>query len=104
MKIPSPDNNPTSSLGQSPATVGSGMSSASKQPVGEQPISSTTSDAVQLSSMGRYLAAAITGSPAHLQKLSDLQAAIETGQFQVDAYRVSGSIIQHSLASAGGSY
>ena len=80
------------------ASVGpSKTDSASKQPVGQK----AASDQVQLSSLGRYLAAALDGSAALVAKLSELQSAVSSGQYRVDAYAVSGSIIQHRIQFGG---
>jgi anti-sigma28 factor (negative regulator of flagellin synthesis) len=77
-----------------------GTGSASKQPVQ----SSEPSDRAQISGLGSYLASALSGSPAHAAKLSELGAAVSKGQYQVDAYAVSGSIIQSSIEFGGSSY
>jgi hypothetical protein len=59
--------------------------------------SGAATDQTQLSGLGMYLAAALSGSPAHLAKLGNLNAAVGSGQYRVDAGVVSESIIQHSL-------
>jgi hypothetical protein len=48
-------------------------------------------------SLRGFTASALRGSPAHVAKVSRLSAAVSAGQYQVDAYAVSGSIIQHSI-------
>jgi flagellar biosynthesis anti-sigma factor FlgM len=100
MKISRPNPQATSEL--NPA-VGVGPSSAglaAKQPVASR----GASDQVQLSSLSSYLASALSGSPVHLAKLTELGAAVSNGQYRVDAFAVSGSIIQHSIEFGGGGY
>jgi anti-sigma28 factor (negative regulator of flagellin synthesis) len=62
------------------------------------------SDRAQLSNLSNYLASALSGSPAHVAKLSELGTAVSNGQYHVDAYTVSGSIIQHSIELGGSGY
>lgn len=90
-----------SGLGQLSALPSSATAPASRQPVTRQSAPARPSDHVQLSNMSQYLADAMDGSPAHLQMLSNLQNAVGTGQYQVDANTVSGSIIQHSIRLSG---
>lgn len=100
MKIPRPDSKSTVGLGPS-AGVGRGaMGATPKQPAGQGAVS----DQVQLSSLSRYLAAALSGSPAHVAKTSELGAAVSSGRYRVDAHAVSGSIIQHSIEFGGTGY
>lgn len=61
-------------------------------------------DQAQLSKLSSYLASAISGSPAHVAKLAELNTALSNGQYNVDAYAVSASIIQHSVEFGGSSY
>jgi anti-sigma28 factor (negative regulator of flagellin synthesis) len=37
-------------------------------------------------------------------KVSELDAAVSSGRYQVDAHAVSGSIIQHSIEFGAGNY
>jgi anti-sigma28 factor (negative regulator of flagellin synthesis) len=73
---------------------------ASKQPAGQ----GTASDQIQLSSLSGYLTAALSGSPAHVAKVSELSTAVSSGRYNVDAHSVSGSIIQHSIELGGNRY
>jgi anti-sigma28 factor (negative regulator of flagellin synthesis) len=75
-----------------------GLSGASKQPSPQN----TASDQVQLTGMSRYLAAALNGSPAQVAKVSELSTAVSSGKYRVDAYAVSGSLIQHAIEFGGG--
>lgn len=104
MRIPSPNNQPSSALGQLSAAVAGNAISAPGPQATQQQGSDQSTDNVQLSKMSSYLSNAVDGSPAHLQKLSDLQAAVGTGQYQVDALHISGSIIQHSIELGGLAY
>lgn len=54
-------------------------------------------DGVQLSNLGRYLGSASNRSPAHIEKLTALSGAISAGQYNVDPFTISGSLIQYSL-------
>jgi flagellar biosynthesis anti-sigma factor FlgM len=99
MKISGPDPKSAAGLNPSPS-VGAGAGSASKPPAGQ----SVATDEAQLSSLGSYLSSALTGSPAHLAKVSELGAAVSTGQYHVDPYAVSGSLIQHSIEFGGARY
>ena len=84
---------------QSPAGVDpAGLSGASKQPSPQN----TASDQVQLTGMSRYLSAALNGSPAQVAKVSELSTAVSSGKYRVDAYAVSGSLIQHAIEFGGG--
>lgn len=84
---------------QQPAGVSpAGSNGASQQPAPQNP----ASDQVQLTSMSRYLAAALNGSPAHVAKVSELSTAVSSGKYRVDANAVSGSLIQHAIEFGGG--
>jgi flagellar biosynthesis anti-sigma factor FlgM len=61
-------------------------------------------DRVQLSSLSNYLASALSGSPAHVAKISELETAVSEGQYHVDAYTVSGNIIQHGIEFGASGY
>ncbi len=43
----------------------------------------------------------LSGSPAHVAKLSDLTSAVSRGQYHVAAAAVSAGIIQDRLAASG---
>jgi anti-sigma28 factor (negative regulator of flagellin synthesis) len=58
-------------------------------------------DQTQISRLSTYLAAAMSGSPMHVAKLSALGAAVSSGQYNVDASAVSNGVIQHSLLFSG---
>jgi len=106
MKISQPDPKSTSALNPS-----SGLYSGSNEVTGVGPskIASDSKparqesapDHVQLSSLSSSLSSALDGSPARLAKVSELSTAVSSGQYQVDAYAVSGSIIQHSIQFGG---
>ena len=93
MKISRTDSNPTTELNPSKGVASAGAASDSKP----QAALSAASDRVQLSNLSRYLASALLGSPARVAKMSELTAAISSGDYQVDAFAVSGSLIQHSI-------
>jgi hypothetical protein len=59
------------------------------------------SDQLQISNLSTYLAAAMSGSPAHAAKLSVLGTAVSTGQYNVDPSLVSEGLVQHSLLFGG---
>jgi hypothetical protein len=59
---------------------------------------------VNVFSLHSFTAAARSGSPAHVAKVSKLSAAVSAGQYQADAYAVSGSIIQHSIEFGAANY
>lgn len=100
MKIPGPDSNSTSGLNASAGVGAAGAGSASKQAAGK----ATVSDQVQLSNLSSYLSSALSGSPAHIAKVSELSSAVSSGRYRVDAHSVSGSIIQHGIEFGGGSH
>jgi hypothetical protein len=80
-----------------------GVSSAgagAKQPAAQD----APNDRAQLSNLSSYLTSALTGSPAHVAKLSALGTAVSSQQYKVDAYLVSGSIIQHGIEFGGAHY
>lgn len=54
-------------------------------------------DHSQISNLSSYLAAAQSGSPAHLSKLNSLTGAVSRGAYQVDANLISEHIINQSL-------
>jgi anti-sigma28 factor (negative regulator of flagellin synthesis) len=58
-------------------------------------------DQLQISNLSTYLAAATSGSPAHVAKLSALGTAVASGQYQVDPGGVSNGLIQHTLLFGG---
>jgi flagellar biosynthesis anti-sigma factor FlgM len=92
MKISRSDPKTTAALNPSADVVPAGSAAPSKP--GQQ---AAASDRVQLSSLNGHLASALSGSPAHAAKLSELDAALSSGQYHMDAYAVSGSLIQHSI-------
>jgi anti-sigma28 factor (negative regulator of flagellin synthesis) len=77
--------------------------SAASNQVGKT-VSSTPTDWSQLSNLSNYLASALSGSAAHVAKLAKLAAAVSGGQYSVDSYAVSGSIIQHTIEFGGSAY
>lgn len=64
-------------------------------------MNTSASDHVQLSILSDYLASALQGSPANVAKLRALSATVSSGQYLVDAYAVSGSLIQHAIEFGG---
>ena len=99
MKISGPGPKSTSGLNPS-LSAGAGAGSVSKPSAGQ----SVATDEAQLSSLSGYLSSALTGSPTHLAKVSELGAAVSTGQYHVDSFAVSGSLIQHGIEFGGASY
>jgi anti-sigma28 factor (negative regulator of flagellin synthesis) len=63
-----------------------------------------SSDHFQLSNLSTYLAAARSDSPAHMEKLSSLQAAVSAGEYHVDSSSLSASIVQDSLRFSGANW
>jgi anti-sigma28 factor (negative regulator of flagellin synthesis) len=59
------------------------------------------SDHSQISNLSTYLAAATSGSPTLVAKLSALGTAVSSGQYKVDSSVLSEGIIQHSLLFSG---
>lgn len=86
----------------SPVHSTTAVGSASNQPLKLDP--SAPTDRVQLSNLSSYLAAALSGSAAHVAKLAKLAAAVSSGQYHADSYAVSGSLIQHSIEFGGSAY
>ncbi len=82
-------------------SIAVGTAASSQLP---QPVSSTPTDRAQLSNLSSYLASALSGSLAHVAKLAKLAAAVSSGQYQVDSYAVSGSIIQHAIEFGGSAF
>jgi flagellar biosynthesis anti-sigma factor FlgM len=99
MNISGTDTRPTANV-PSADPKPSRAASAAKQPAGQ----GEASEQLQLSSLGSHLKSALEGSPAHVAKMSELDAAVSSGQYNVDAHAVSGSIIQHSIEFGGGTY
>ena len=95
MKIIPPDPQSASELGRSASVGPTGAASDSPPPAPRE----SASDRVQLSSLATVLRAALSGSAEHLAKLSDLGDVVSRGQYHVDAFAVSGSIIQYTLDS-----
>jgi anti-sigma28 factor (negative regulator of flagellin synthesis) len=101
MKLSGPGSNSPSGLDPSAGVSPAGQGTAApKQPIAPNP----QSDQVQLSSLSAYLASALQGSPAHVAKIIELSSAVSTGQYHVDSYAVSGSIIQHGIEFGGAGY
>jgi flagellar biosynthesis anti-sigma factor FlgM len=92
MKISRPDPESTPGPGESSGVVPAGANAASRQSAPSAP-----SDRVQLSNLSGYLASALSGSPAHVAKINELNAAVSGGRYRVDANTLSGSIIQHTI-------
>jgi anti-sigma28 factor (negative regulator of flagellin synthesis) len=57
----------------------------------------SVSEHAQLSILSAYLDSALAGSPANVAKVRELSATVSSGQYHVDAYAVSGSLIQHGI-------
>ena len=98
MKISRQDSKSTPDVDRSAGVGQPGTVSAWKIPGGQQPVS----DRVQLSGLSSYLASALNGSAAHAAHVTQLTGTVSSGQYKVDAYAVSGSIIQHSIEFGGG--
>lgn len=69
-----------------------------------EPVSSAPTDRTQLANLSSYLTSALSGSAAHVAKLANLAAAVSSGQYQIDSYAVSGSIIEHGIQFGGSAY
>lgn len=98
MKISRSDSNPNITKVPAASAVGPG-SAPNVIPAQEAP-----TDQVQLSALSGYLAAALSGPPEHAAKVAGLTSAVSTGQYHVDSFTVSGSIIQHSIEFGGSAY
>jgi anti-sigma28 factor (negative regulator of flagellin synthesis) len=99
MNIPPSDSKSTFGVGRSAGVGVNRLSAASKPATGQE----TVSDQVRLSSLSSFLTSALSGSPERLEKLNALGGAVSSGQYQVDANTVSGSIIQHNIEFGGAS-
>jgi anti-sigma28 factor (negative regulator of flagellin synthesis) len=93
--------NPTNSqsiagLGRSSAAAPAGPAKGTGSLAPTEPTDQTV-----ISNLSKYLAAAMTGSPAHVEKLNALGAAVSAGNYHVDSDAVSEGIIQHSLLFSG---
>lgn len=88
----SESNNSISRLGKSPE-IPSNQNVPLRGPAGQ----AFAADQIQLSHLGVHLAAAQGNSPAQLEKLSHLTAAVGSGAYRVDAQEVSGSVIAEHL-------
>jgi hypothetical protein len=97
MKISRPNSKSTADLDQSAGVGSLGTGSVSKGLVERQPVS----DQAQLSGFSSYLTSALSGSAVHLAQVTALTGTVSSGHYQVDAYAVSGSIIQHSIEFGG---
>jgi anti-sigma28 factor (negative regulator of flagellin synthesis) len=82
------------SLGQFSSLTASG-SVASRSP-GMKPLAN---DQAQLTNLSAYLASAQSNSPARLERLTHLSAAVSNGQYHVDAGVVSNRIIEDSFSA-----
>jgi|HubBroStandDraft_1064217.scaffolds.fasta_scaffold258369_3 anti-sigma28 factor (negative regulator of flagellin synthesis) len=83
---------PPSINGVAPATSAAGSTGVSSA-VRE----SAASDQLQLSSLSTFL----SGSASHIAKLSQLNSAVSSGKYNVDASVVSAGIIRESLIGSG---
>lgn len=75
-------------------------------PTGQSKLAGTAgqadvTDQTEISNLSAYLAAAISGSPAHVAKVSALGEAVSSREYSVDAGAVSEDIIQHSILFSG---
>lgn len=101
MKISGSNSNPNSAEVQGATATGTGAPTAASTAL---PAPGTPTDRVQLMALSSYLAAALSGSPAHAAKLAGLASEVSNGQYHVDASAVSGSIIQHRVEFGGSAY
>jgi hypothetical protein len=99
MKTSGQESKATVGLNPSASVRTAGANAASKAPA--EP---AASDHVQLSQLSSNLGLALSGTPAHIAKLSELDRAVSSSQYQPDAHAVSGSIIEHSIAFGAGGY
>ena len=88
----SDSNNNISGLSKSPEITPS-PNGTRRGPAGQ----SFATDEIQLSTLGAHLSAAQGNSPAQLQKLSYLTAAVGSGAYHVDAQVLSKSLIASHL-------
>lgn len=58
-------------------------------------------DQTEISELSTYLATAMSGSAAHVAKVSALGEAVSSRDYRVDAGAVSEDIIQHSILFSG---
>lgn len=56
------------------------------------------------SGFSRYFASAMSGTPAHEKQVGHLTGAIVSGEYQVDPFAVSDSILQHAMEFGRSSY
>jgi len=75
-----------------------GMPASSGQTQGLAAEQNSGTDKLQLSRLSQFLSG--SNSPSHTAKLSQLNAAVSSGQYSVEAGVVSASIIQYSLAGS----
>jgi negative regulator of flagellin synthesis FlgM len=75
------------------AKIGTGSAKSSKSVDGSADVTSTTSEAVQISAEGQSIAKSATGGVFDAQKVADIKAAISAGRFQVNAEMVADGII-----------
>lgn len=95
MKISNPQTNISAGVEKTTSAFSGTSSSVAQNATSASP------DGVQLSSLGQYFAAANNISQSHVEKLSALGGAISAGQYNVDAFTVSGSLIQYSMQAHG---
>jgi anti-sigma28 factor (negative regulator of flagellin synthesis) len=82
------------SVGQSnPIVPGTSPHAAAEEPKRQ------TNDRVQITNLSAYLAAAQSDSPARLERLHQLTAAVAHGGYHVDASAVSARIVEEHLSA-----
>jgi hypothetical protein len=86
------NNNNISGLSKSPE-ITPNQNGTRRGPAGQ----SFAADEIQLSTLAAHLSAAQGNSPAQLQKLSYLTAAVGSGTYHVDAQILSASVIENHL-------
>ena len=96
MKVTQTNNKPIAGLARAFSTA---AGRSAKSTAGST--AAEASDQLQISNLSTYLAAAMSGSPAHVAKLSVLGTAVASGQYKVDSSVVSEGLIQHSVLFSG---
>lgn len=91
MKINDTSGSGVSGLGKAQELTSTGFSTKTKANRSGQ------DDEVSLSNLSNALSSLQTDSPHQAGRLTQLSASVASGSYQVDAYRLSGSIIQASI-------
>jgi len=93
MKINNPDSAALSGTGRAAETSAVSTSAGSRKSAG------SSSDSVDISSLGDHLRALLSDSPERTARVAQLESAVSSGRYRPDANAVSNSIIQGSMAA-----